>query len=61
MQVELVNGMLVIKIPATVENPLPSASGKTLIVATTSGNIKTTVTVKGRPLTIGLNAYIPNR
>jgi len=61
MKVELINGNLVITIPATTENPAPSASGKTLIVATTSGNIKTTVLVKGRPLTVGLNAYIPNR
>lgn len=39
----------------------PSNSGKTLIVATTSGNMRTDVMVKGKPVTVGLNAYIPNK
>jgi len=38
--------------------PTPSASGKTLVVASTRGNIKTSCMVEGKPLTIGLNAYI---
>ena len=50
---------LVIRIP--VQEPTPSASGKTLVVATTRGNVKTDVMVLGRPLTIGLNAYISAR
>ena len=41
------------------EEPTPSASGKTLVVASTRGNMKTALTVDGKPLTIGLNAYIP--
>jgi hypothetical protein len=41
------------------EKPTPSASGKTLVVASTRGNMKTSLTVNGKPLTIGLNAYIP--
>ena len=36
----------------------PSASGKTMVVATSHGNQATTVIVDGKPLTIGLNAYI---
>ena len=36
----------------------PSASGKTLVVATSHGNQATTVEVEGKLLTIGLNAYI---
>jgi len=45
-------------ITADLETPTPSASGKTLVVASTRGNMKTDVLVEGKPLTIGLNAYI---
>lgn len=38
--------------------PRPSASGKTLVVATTGGNVATTAIVNGKPVTVGLNAYI---
>jgi hypothetical protein len=39
--------------------PTRSASGKTLVVASTHGNLTVPeTTVQGRPLTIGLNAYI---
>lgn len=38
--------------------PKRSASGKSLVVATTSGNLTTNVMVDGKPLVIGLNAYI---
>lgn len=41
--------------------PVPSASGKTLVVASSHGNVTTTVTVDGKPVVIGLNAYIANR
>ena len=37
----------------------PSKSGKTILVATSGGNKPTTATVDGKPVTIGLNAYIP--
>lgn len=47
---------LVIRIPMC--EPRPSSSGKTLVVATTSGNQVTTAMVNGKPVTIGLNAYI---
>jgi hypothetical protein len=40
------------------EKPTPSASGKTLVVASTRGNAVTTAEVDGKPITIGLNAYI---
>lgn len=46
-------------ITCDLEEPTPSASGKTLVVASTRGNMKTELTVDGKPLTIGLNAYIP--
>lgn len=38
----------------------PSASGKTLVVASTRGNLKTNAKVNGQFVTLGLNAYIPN-
>jgi len=40
------------------ETPTPSASGKTLVVASTHGNIVTAAQVNGKPVTLGLNAYI---
>lgn len=40
------------------EKPTRSASGKTLVVASTRGNAVTNVEVEGKPVTIGLNAYI---
>jgi len=49
--------ILHIKIP--VSPARPSASGKTLVVATSGGNKATTAVVDGKPVTIGLNAYIP--
>lgn len=40
------------------QEPTPSATGKTLVVASSRGNQATTATVKGKPVVIGLNAYI---
>lgn len=40
------------------EKPAPSSSGKTLVVASTRGNVVTDVMVDGKPVTIGINAYI---
>ena len=56
MNVEIKNGKLCIEID--LEKPTPSSSGKTLVVASTRGNTVTTVMVEGKPVTIGLNAYI---
>jgi len=41
------------------ESRTVSASGKTLRVASTCGNVKTGVQVDGKELVIGVNAYIP--
>lgn len=38
--------------------PAPSASGKTLVVASTHGNLQTDVMIQGKSVIIGLNAYI---
>jgi hypothetical protein len=48
---------LVIRIPMLSE-PTRSKSGKTMLVATTNGNVMTEATVNRKPITIGLNAYI---
>lgn len=56
MTVEIKNDKLCIEID--LEKPTPSASGKTLVVASTHGNMVTTVEIDGKPVTIGLNAYI---
>lgn len=44
-------------IEADLETPTPSASGKTMVVASTRGNMRTTAEVNGKPLTVGLNVY----
>lgn len=56
MKAEIINNNLVITIP--MQKPTPSASGKTLVVATSSGNRETTAQVDGKNITIGVNAYI---
>ncbi len=56
MTVEIKNNKLFIEID--LETPTPSASGKTLVVASTHGNTTTTAEVNGKPIIIGLNAYI---
>lgn len=58
MKVTTENNELIIRIPMSTV-PVPSASGKTLIVASSGGNQKTAVTVQGKQVVIGLNAYIP--
>jgi len=56
MKVEIKDNELYIEID--LEEPTPSASGKTLVVASTHGNTVTAAQVNGKPVTIGLNAYI---
>lgn len=57
MKAQIIDGNLVVTIPMN-PTPQPSASGKTLVVASSSGNKQTDVMVNGKPVTIGLNAYI---
>ena len=56
MKVEIKDNKLFIEID--LEKPTPSASGKTLVVASTHGNTVTSAEVDGKPLIVGLNAYI---
>ena len=48
--------MLVIRI--LIKKATPSASGKTLVVASTRGNQKTGVQIDGKDLYLGVNAYV---
>ena len=56
MKVEIKDNKLYIEID--LETPTPSASGKTLVVATTRDNTVTTALVDSKPVTIRLDAYI---
>lgn len=56
LQAKIENNDLVIRIP--LEKPKPYSSGKTLIIASTGGNTQTDVEVNGKPVFVGLNAYI---
>jgi hypothetical protein len=50
------DAVLVIEIP--MHAPTPSKSGLSLVVASTSGNMATSVVIDGKPLIVGVNAYI---
>lgn len=56
MKATIANNKLTIEID--LQTPRPSASRKTLVVASSGGNVTTTATIDGKPVTIGLNAYI---
>ncbi|MCJ7555279.1 MAG: hypothetical protein MUO34_15515 [Ignavibacteriaceae bacterium] len=56
MEVKIENGKLIISIE--LQKPTPSASGKTLVVATTHGNVNTDCVIDGKTVVVGLNAYI---
>jgi len=58
MKATIENGELVVRIPVQ-DPPRPSKTGKTLIVASSGGNQATAATVDGKPVVVGLNAYIP--
>ena len=49
---------LVIRLPMS-DKPERSASGKTLVVASTRGNLQTDCVVQGKNVVVGINAYIP--
>lgn len=57
MHVTIEKGELIVRIPL-LDKPTRSKSGKTLLVATSGGNVVTEAIVDGKPVTIGLNAYI---
>ena len=56
MKVEIKGNELIITVE--MQKLTPSASGKTLVVASSRGNQVTTAMVDGKPVVVGLNAYI---
>jgi len=57
MKASIKGGTLFLEIP--INTPAtPTSTGKSLMVATTKGNIKTELVVDGKPLTVSVNAYI---
>jgi hypothetical protein len=56
MKVEIKGNELIITVE--MQTPTPSASGKTLVVASSHGNQATTAMIDGKPVIVGLNAYI---
>ena len=54
-------GNLVIEIEAETKNPAPSASGKSLVIASTRGNKPTELEVNGKKVVLGLTAYVPTK
>ena len=58
MKVRVEDGKLIIEIEIE-KTPRPSASGKTLVVATTRGFRATEAQVDGKPLSLSINATTP--
>jgi len=57
MKAEIKDGKLTIELDMN-PTPVRSASGKTRVVASSHGNQPTTAEVEGKPVIIGVNAYI---
>jgi hypothetical protein len=51
------DGYLVIRVPMNAK-PTPSSTGKTLVIASSHGNKQTEVEVEGKPVFVGVNAYL---
>ena len=57
VQLDETAGELTITLPVS---PRPSKSGKTTVIATTSGNQTfSDIVFDGKPITVGVNAYVP--
>lgn len=56
MKVEIKGNELIITVE--MQAPTLSASGKTLVIASSHGNQTTTAMIDGKPVVVGLNAYI---
>jgi hypothetical protein len=56
MTTTIEDGTLVIRIP--IDGVHLSASGKSKVIATTHGNARTEAQYDGKPVTVGVNAYV---
>jgi len=57
VKVTIENSELVIRLPLN-NPPVPSATGKTLVVASSRGNQRTATLLDGQPIVVGVNAYV---
>lgn len=57
MKAKIEGNELVIRLPINAK-PVPSVTGKTLVVASSHGNKETEVKVEGKSVIVGVNAYI---
>lgn len=58
MECNIKDGYLTIKIPAQIKDLPLSKSEKSLIVASTRGNLQTSMQVGGKNVTVSVNAYV---
>lgn len=59
MKIEINGDEIVFRLP--INKPLkPSGTGKSLMVCTTNGIIATETLVDGRPMSVGINAFVSN-
>jgi hypothetical protein len=56
VQVKIVKGHVMITLP--LQTPTPSATGKTLIVASSHGVKRSAVTLEGKVLCVNVNAFV---
>jgi hypothetical protein len=56
MDVKIQKGHLIVTLPLISR---PSSSGKTILVASSGGNVATSATVDNKTVKVGLNAFIP--
>lgn len=56
METKIEDGFLVVKLP--LQEPTPSSTGKTLVIASSHGNQQTTAVMNGKPVVVGVTAYI---
>jgi hypothetical protein len=56
MKATIKDNVLHLEIP--LHTPRPSATGKTLTVASTHGNKETDARINGHPVVVGVNSYI---
>ncbi len=50
-------GYLILRVPLHA-TPTPSSSGKTLVIASSHGNKQTELEIDGKPVIVGVNAYV---
>jgi len=55
IKAQIKDGKVLIEVPVSER---PSKSGKTTVVASSNGNKPTTCEYKGKPLVVGVNAYV---